>query len=277
MQDKHDTHPFAFVETRSGRVTRKPRTVGISVVVDLGLPIPYQRSYLEMAADFIDYGKLFAGSPKIYAEGYLREKVAAYQEHNVRTFPGGAFIEYVLAQMGMSHAPRFFKAVKDSGFDLVEISDQFVPLTEDQRRTLANMATGEGLGLVLEVGSMANAVDNATLTEQIQSVLSMDPELVFLEGAEIFNKGNINHAIIEELKANSLGERVVFEIGGPHISGMKHADMHDIKKMLIREFGANVNLANIRPEDILDTETLRIGVGGTGPMIKGASSFAVKP
>ena len=52
----------------------------------------------------------------------------------------------------------------------------------------------------------------------------------------------------------------MFELPGPWISGCTSCDIHDLKKLLIREFGVNVNLANIMPDDVMETEVLRAGL-----------------
>jgi phosphosulfolactate synthase (CoM biosynthesis protein A) len=36
--------------------------------------------------------------------------------------------------------------------------------------------------------------------------------------------------------------------------------IHDLKKLLIGEFGANVNIANVMPDDVMETEVLRAGL-----------------
>jgi phosphosulfolactate synthase len=37
-----------------------------------------------------------------------------------------------------------------------------------------------------------------------------------------------------------------------------------LKKFLIREFGPDVNIANVMPDDVLETEALRVGLGVVG-------------
>jgi phosphosulfolactate synthase len=40
-----------------------------------------------------------------------------------------------------------------------------------------------------------------------------------------------------------------------------------MKKFLVVEFGPGVNLANVQPQDILETEALRVGLGVVGPKL----------
>jgi phosphosulfolactate synthase len=43
--------------------------------------------------------------------------------------------------------------------------------------------------------------------------------------------------------------------------------IEDMKKFLVAEFGPGVNLANVQPQDILETEALRVGLGVVGPRL----------
>ena len=38
-----------------------------------------------------------------------------------------------------------------------------------------------------------------------------------------------------------------------------------MKKLLVSELGPDVNIANVMPQDILETEALRVGLGVVGP------------
>ena len=44
--------------------------------------------------------------------------------------------------------------------------------------------------------------------------------------------------------------------------------IEDMKKFLVREFGPDINLANVMPSDIMETEALRVGLGVVGPDLK---------
>ena len=59
--------------------------------------------------------------------------------------------------------------------------------------------------------------------------------------------------------------RVMIELPGPWISGTTLSMVEDLKKLLILELGPEVNLANVKPEELLATEALRCGLGVVGP------------
>jgi phosphosulfolactate synthase (CoM biosynthesis protein A) len=43
-----------------------------------------------------------------------------------------------------------------------------------------------------------------------------------------------------------------------------------MRKMLIKAFGPDVNIANVKPDDVFDTEALRVGLGIVGPTARSA-------
>ena len=59
--------------------------------------------------------------------------------------------------------------------------------------------------------------------------------------------------------------RVLIELPGPWITGITLHAVEDMKKLLVSELGPDVNIANVMPQDILETEALRVGLGVVGP------------
>ena len=46
---------------------------------------------------------------------------------------------------------------------------------------------------------------------------------------------------------------------------LRSCDIEDMKKALVNELGPDVNLANVPPASIIDTEATRTGLGTAGP------------
>jgi phosphosulfolactate synthase len=60
-------------------------------------------------------------------------------------------------------------------------------------------------------------------------------------------------------------EKIMIELPGPWIPEVRKCDVEALKKLLVEELGPDVNLANVAPEDLLDLETTRVGLGVAGP------------
>jgi phosphosulfolactate synthase (CoM biosynthesis protein A) len=86
-----------------------------------------------------------------------------------------------------------------------------------------------------------------------------------LEGGEFVVGGRVKTEMVEGLRQGLDLGRAIIEVPGTWNSGAEPSVIHDLKKMLIATFGPNVNLGNIMPDEIIDTETMRVGLGVVQP------------
>ena len=83
-------YPFAMVELPGERSTAKPRSKGLTMMVDWGVPMARQKDLLSMIAPYLDLAKIAVGTSRLYDEAYLRDKLRLYKEYQVRPFLGAA-------------------------------------------------------------------------------------------------------------------------------------------------------------------------------------------
>lgn len=258
--------PFGFVPIDARRSTAKPRTRGMSMVIDDGLPLVQASGMLEIAAPYIDLVKIKTGTSRLYPRELLQRKLAAYEAAQVRPFIGGQFHEYVFATLGEAALPRFYEEARALGFTTIEISDNTVPLTEAQRRAQIAAAVRSGLAVFGEVGSKETLSNPGLLVEQANVCLEAGAELVLVEAAELVEDGRVREDTLEVIRRQLPLERVMIELPGPWIAGVRSCDIEAMKKMLFAVFGPDVNLANIDASTIIDTEAQRVGLGTAGPL-----------
>ena len=266
--------PFAFVELPQTRSQHKPRRKGLTMVADFGLPVRYAEDLLDLAGRYIDLMKIAVGTSRLYDEDTLRRKLDLYRARGVRPFVGGQFQEYVYATYGAEALPRFLREAKRVGFETIEISDNCVPLTDAERGEQIRMAQDCGLAVFGEVGSKDARTDASQLIAQAQTCFDAGCELVLVEAAELMACGEPNKALITSLRDAIDFSKVLIELPGPWISGVTLSAIEDMKKFLVREFGPDVNIANVLPSDIMETEALRVGLGVVGPTTRGAGPHA---
>lgn len=60
------TEPFGFVDISAERQRRKPRSAGLTMVVDGGVPLRQLGDGLAMAGAYADIGKIKVGSARLY-------------------------------------------------------------------------------------------------------------------------------------------------------------------------------------------------------------------
>ena len=265
------TPPFPFVELPAARSVKKPRTTGLTMMVDFGLPCGQVSDVLDMAGDYIDFGKIAVGTARLYDTPYLRRKLALYRLHEVRAFIGGQFMEYVYAVYGDAMLPRYLAEAKRVGFEVIEISDNCVPLSRTERMSQIRLARSHGLAVFGEVGSKDMKNDARKLVSQAEDCLEAGAELVLVEAAELIENGKPKMKLINGIRNGLDMAKVLIELPGPWISGVTLSAIEDMKKFLVAEFGPDVNMANVTPQDIMETEALRVGLGVVGPQLKAAS------
>ncbi|MBM3646650.1 MAG: hypothetical protein FJX11_02555 [Alphaproteobacteria bacterium] len=258
--------PFAFVPIDRRRSATKPRRTGLSMVIDDGLPLPYARGVLELAAPYIDLIKIKTGTARLYPRDQLVRKLALYEEFGVQPFLGGQFHEYVFATLGEPALAAFYAEALALGFRTIEISDNTVPLTPEQRRGQIMAAVASGLAVFGEVGSKDTLSNPSLLVEQAHLCLEAGARLVLVEAAELVEAGRVRRDSLDVIKRELPADRVMIELPGPWIAGVRSCDIEEMKKILFAEFGPDVNLANIAVTTIYDTEAQRVGLGTGGPL-----------
>ena len=254
-------HPFEFVDLPAGRSTTKPRGNGLTMMIDGGLGLGRLEDTLEISGDFVDLGKIAVGTPRLYDEALLKRKFELYESHAIRPFLGGMFIEHYYESKGMDAMQRFYAEAVRVGFKVIEVSDNLRPFSSNERRHLIQLGIDHGLTVFGEVGAKWEANDAATLIAQTEECFDAGCELVLVEGAELVDaNGEPMRELLDALRQALDLDRVLFELPGPWISGCTMCAIHDLKKLLIGEFGANVNIANVMPDDVMETEVLRAGL-----------------
>jgi phosphosulfolactate synthase len=257
--------PFEFGPLPKERSTRKPRANGRSMIVDDGLPLGATRDLLALGGDYIDLAKIKTGTARLYPRKQLVKKLKLYRKNAIQPFLGGQFHEYVFATQGAKALPKYYGESLALGFEAIEISDNVVPLSDAQRRRQIRNAVAAGLVVYGEVGSKETLSNPALLIGQAQTCFEAGAALVLVEAAELVRKGRLIQKTIDLLMRSLDMSRVMIELPGPWISDVRSCDIEDMKKALVHALGPDVNLANVPPSSIIDTEATRTGLGTSGP------------
>jgi phosphosulfolactate synthase len=261
--------PFEFVPLPSARSMRKPRANGRTMIVDDGLPLAYAKDLVALGGPYIDLAKIKTGTARLYPRAQLVRKLRLYKRHRIQPFLGGQFHEYVFATQGEKALPKYYAESRALGFEAIEISDNTVPLTDAQRRRQIRNAAAAGLIVYGEVGSKDTLSNPSLLIGQAELCFEAGAALVLVEAAELVEKGRLRKDTLELLRRSLDLSRVMIELPGPWISDVRSCDIEDMKKALVHELGPDVNLANVAPASIVDTEATRTGLGTAGPLKKG--------
>jgi phosphosulfolactate synthase len=235
--------------------TRRPRTTGITAVIDKGLGIRAVEDLVETAGPLIDHVKLGFGTTAALPAELLMRKVAHIVKAGIAVYPGGTLLE---AAWVTGRMPAFIARACELGFTALEVSDGTVDMPFAARREMIQRAQDVGLEVITEVGSKdpQRQMTAAQTIDCVHADLDAGVSLVTIEAREsgrgtgIFDQtGQVRDDLLEAL-LGSIREpaRILWE-----------APLQDQQTHLILRCGANVNLANIAPSEVLALESLRRG------------------
>ncbi|WP_139489336.1 phosphosulfolactate synthase [Brevibacillus dissolubilis] len=238
--------------------TDKPRTQGITMVIDKGLGIRAFDDLLATAASYIDVYKLGFGTCVLYPLDILQQKISMARENGIKIMPGGTFFEVAHTQ---SPLETYFARLKALGFNAIEISDGTLPISKEERLRAISLAAEAGFHVFSEYGKKASdfSADKELLLETLHEDIDAGSEYVIVEAREsgnvgIYNKqGQVDDTFLLEVtrEAGELASRLIWE-----------APQKEQQVAMLNTLGYSTNLGNIAPADLISLEALRRGLRG---------------
>jgi len=236
----------------------KPRENGLTMIIDKGLGLTETRELLDLAADYIDFIKLGFGTSAFYSHSLLEKKIRLVTSYGVDIFPGGTFLEVAILQ---GKLPYFLDMAKELGFTAVEVSDGTINMPQRFRTAAIKAALNRGFKVLAEVGKKdpRDMLETERISEQIDRDLADGAFKVIVEGRES-GKGVVIYDQQGRIKEKEL-EMLLDSIGEPGRI-LWEAPWKAQQQALIMQFGPNVSLGNVQPNEILALEALRVGLRG---------------
>src|ERR687883_678591 len=231
----------------------KPRTQGLTHVMDKGLNLRDIEGMFDTAGAFVDIVKLGWGTS--YVTNNLEKKIALYRSFSTPVVCGGTLFEAVYGRGKMDE----FKAwLKEFRFSHVEISDGTLDIPRERKLELIAEFARDFV-VLSEVGSKDSEVNIAPYlwVQWIREELDAGAWKVIAEGREggtagIYRPtGEMRTGLIDEIVHEIAVDDLIFE-----------APTKGSQAWFVKQFGPNVNLGNIPPEEVIPLETLRLGLRG---------------
>jgi len=238
--------------------SKKPRKRGLVMVLDKGYG-PLQARDLMPAADYIDIIKLGWATPRLFSEETIRGKIDIYNSSNIMVGNGGTFLEIAFQQ---NKVDQFLHYCRETGFKAIEVSNGIINIPAEVKAEIIRKACDQGFFVVSEVGKKDPSEDRKlSLQERISEAkrdLAAGARFVIIEARE----GGKSLGVYDETGAlkEEMARFLAGEIGLDNI--MFEAPEKTQQTQLILLFGSDINLGNIRPEDVIPLETLRRGIRG---------------
>jgi phosphosulfolactate synthase len=231
----------------------KPRNSGITMVMDKGLSIREAEDFMSVGSEYTDFVKLGFGTSLI-TPGF-EKKIAIYRNSGAVPYFGGTLFEAFLVRNMFNEYVDFLDKYE---IELVEVSDGSFDIEHERKLEYISILAERGT-VISEVGSKKKNVVYSPdeWVQLMKSELNAGSVKVIAEAREsgttgIYNEdGSINSKIICAIAEHVKLENVIWE-----------APLKSQQAWFIKNFGANVNLGNIAPHEIIALESLRLGLRG---------------
>jgi len=231
----------------------KPRNSGITMVMDKGLSIREAEDFMSVGSEYTDYVKLGFGTSLI-TPGF-EKKIAIYKKAGVIPYFGGTLFEAFIVR---NMFKEFVDFLDKNEIEMVEVSDGSFDIEHKRKLEYISKLTERGK-VISEVGSKKKNVVYSPdeWVAMMKAELGAGSVKVIAEAREsgttgIYNEdGSINNKIIIGIAEHVKLENVIWE-----------APLKSQQAWFITNFGANVNLGNIAPHEIIPLESLRLGLRG---------------
>lgn len=231
----------------------KPRESGYTMAMDKGLSLREVEDFIEVAGEYVDIVKL--GWATSYVVPNLKKKLEIYKEAGIPVYFGGTLFEAFVIR---NQFDDYRRVLDKYNMTFAEVSDGSIELDHDLKceyiRTLSSQVT-----VLSEVGSK----DAEKIIPPYKWIKLMQEELdagawkVIGEAREAGNvglfrsTGEVRSGLVEEILTKIPFEKIIWE-----------APQKSQQVWFIKLLGANVNLGNIAPSEVIPLETIRLGLRG---------------
>jgi phosphosulfolactate synthase len=233
--------------------TGKPRANGLTMVMDKGLSVEEVKNFLSVAHPHVDIVKLGFGTS--FVTPNLKDKLAIYQLYDLPVYFGGTLFEAFLIR---NQFDDYINVCKEFGIRYMEVSDGSITIPHAEKCGYIEKLTTHGI-VLSEVGSKdaEHIIPPYKWIELMRAELAAGSTYVIAEAREAGNvgiyrgSGEVREGLVQEILTQIPAEKILWE-----------APQKGQQLYFIELIGANVNLGNIAPSEVIPLETMRLGLRG---------------
>lgn len=232
----------------------KPRSRGLTMVIDNGLPHGAFADAVASAAEYIDVVKFGWGTALVTPD--IEDKLQLLKSYRIGYYFGGTLFEKFVHQ---DRFESFMTLCRLCDCRYVEISNGTIDMGMAEKATyIARCA--EEFTVLSEVGfkdaQRSSELTAVQLVEEVRSDLRAGASLIITEARESGKSGicrpdgTAREDLVDALLESGVDtEQLLFE-----------APTKDLQTHFIKLLGPHVNVGNIAPTDVIGLETLRLGL-----------------
>jgi phosphosulfolactate synthase len=233
--------------------TLQPRESGLTMMMDKGLSVREAENFISSSAAYTDLVKFGFGTALITMG--LEEKISLYKSAVLKPYFGGTLFELFVVR---DRFDDFRKMLDRYQVEMAEVSDGSMAIPHEEKLEYIRKLAGQ-VTVLSEVGSKVAGVEipDEKWVSMMKAELAAGSWKVIAEAREsgtigIYNKdGSAKPGLIDEIITQIAVEDVIWE-----------APNKSQQVWFIQLLGANVNLGNIAPAEVVSLESLRLGLRG---------------
>jgi phosphosulfolactate synthase len=231
----------------------KPRKSGLTMVMDKGLSVNEAENFMSVSHPHVDIVKLGFGTS--FVTPNLTQKLEVYRSYDIPVYFGGTLFEAFLIR---NQFDDYIRVCKEYGISFMEVSDGSITIPHAEKCGYIEKMTKHGT-VLSEVGSKdaAHIIPPYKWIELMRAELEAGSTYVIAEAREAGNvgiyrgSGEVREGLVQEILTQIPGEKIIWE------APQKAQQLYFIELL-----GANVNLGNIAPTEVISLEAMRIGLRG---------------
>lgn len=231
--------------------SKKPRKEGITCTIDKLQGI--DRENFAIIAPFIDVVKIYGAFPMLVSEESIKKKIKFYHDFQIRVSTGSTITEFAILEDSLE---RFVKEAAKLGFDIIEVGENSIDLSMEQKRKISETIKSAGLDFQWKVGKKdpRHQLGIDDTLHKVEEAVKLGSKKIVLEANEGVNvgiydeKGMVKWSFVGAITAEYPPSTFIFE-----------APFESHQSALIAEFGQRVNLAEVHQDAIASIESQRRG------------------
>ncbi|MGI9545451.1 MAG: phosphosulfolactate synthase [Cyclobacteriaceae bacterium] len=233
--------------------TQKPREFGYTMVMDKGLSLREVEDMINVGGTYIDIVKL--GWATSYVTPNLKEKLEVYRSAGIPTYFGGTLFEAFIVR---NQFEDYQRVLDKYTMTFAEVSDGSIELDHEVKCDYISKLSDQ-VTVLSEVGSkdVEKIIPPYKWIKLMQAELDAGAWKVIGEARESGNvglfrsSGEVRSGLVQEILTKIPFEKIIWE-----------APQKSQQVWFIKLLGANVNLGNISPNEVIPLETIRLGLRG---------------
>lgn len=231
----------------------KPRTEGLTMIMDKGLSVQEARHLMDIGYLYIDIIKLGFGTA--YVTPNLVEKLEVYRAFNVPVYFGGTLFEAFIIR---NEFQNYINICQQFDITYIEVSDGSINIPHRDKCNYITQLTKYGT-VLSEIGSKDanNIMPPYKWIELMKAELNAGSSYLISEARESGNigiyrgSGEVREGLVQEILTEIPQEKIIWE-----------APRKEQQYYFLELLGCNANLGNISPVEIIALEAMRVGLRG---------------